>query len=89
MMKPILLALAAVASPALAQTAPSKISYIQAGALLDRPGQPPRAPTIIIVRDGKVAELRDGFGAPEAGATLVDLRGAFVLPGFVDVHVHL
>ena len=78
-----------VALPVTAQTAPTKTTYIQAGALLDRPGQPPRGNSTIIVRDGKVAEVRDGFVAPEAGATLVDLKDKFVLPGLVDMHVHL
>ncbi len=89
MLRALALALmATAASPAMAQQ-PAASIYIQAGALLDRPGQAPRGPTTIIVRDGKVAELRDGFVAPEAGARLVDLRKAFVLPGLVDMHVHL
>ncbi|MES2443172.1 MAG: amidohydrolase family protein [Pseudomonadota bacterium] len=78
------------AAPALAQTAPApRVTYIQAGTLLDQPGKPPRGNSTIIVRDGKVAEVRDGFVAPEAGATLVDLRSSFVLPGLIDMHVHL
>ncbi len=86
----ILVALAAAtAIPADAQTAPPAVTYIQAGTLLDRPGQAPRGATTIIVRDGKIVALRDGFVAPEAGATLVDLRTAFVMPGMVDMHVHL
>ncbi|MES3092845.1 amidohydrolase family protein [Sphingomonas aerolata] len=86
----ILVALAAATTiPADAQTAPTAVTYIQAGTLLDRPGQAPRGATTIIVRDGKIVALRDGFVAPEAGATLVDLRTAFVMPGMVDMHVHL
>ena len=80
---------------AVAQTAPtptsvaSKVTYIHAGTLLDRPGQKPRGPSTIIVRDGKIAEIRNGFAAPEEGATLVDLSKQFVLPGLIDMHVHL
>ncbi|MCW3846245.1 amidohydrolase family protein [Sphingomonas sp. LB-2] len=79
------------AVPALAQVAPPKpqVTYIQAGTLLDRPGEKPRGPSTIIVRDGKIAEVRDGFVEPEAGARLIDLRTAFVLPGLIDMHVHL
>ncbi|WP_057882443.1 metal-dependent hydrolase family protein [Tsuneonella troitsensis] len=65
------------------------VSYIHAGRLLDRPGEAPRGPSTIIVRDGKVAEVRDGLVVPEAGATLVDLKDSFVLPGLIDMHVHL
>ncbi len=89
------LALAA-AVPATAQTAPAaapapaapKVTYIHAGQLLDRPGERARGNTTIIVRDGKIAELRDGFAAPEGGATLVDLKDRYVLPGLIDMHVH-
>ena len=73
---------------ALAQPA-STTTYIHAGRLLDRPGQSPRGPSTIIVRDGKVAEIRDGFVEPEAGAKVVELRDKFVLPGLIDMHVHM
>ncbi len=63
--------------------------YIHAGRLLDQPGQPPRGPTTIIVRDGKIAEVRDGLVAPESGARLIDLKEQFVLPGLIDMHVHI
>lgn len=76
----------AFAAPAYAQT---KVTYIHAGTLLDRPGQAPRGNSTIVIRDGKVAEVRDGFATPEPGATLVDLSRRFVLPGFIDLHVHL
>ncbi|MEZ0243107.1 MAG: amidohydrolase family protein, partial [Sphingomonas sp.] len=79
------------AAPAIAQVAPPKpqVTYIQAGTLLDKPGQKPRGPSTIIVRDGRIAEVRDGFVDPEPGAKLVDLRTSFVLPGLIDMHVHL
>jgi imidazolonepropionase-like amidohydrolase len=83
----IVAALLASAAPAAAQTAVA--TYIHAGQLLDRPGEAPRGNSTVIVRDGKVAEVRDGFVAPEAGAKLVDLRDKFVLPGLIDMHVHL
>lgn len=79
--------LASAQAPAGAVAA-SNVTYIQAGAVLDRPGERPRGATTIIVRDGKIAELRDGFVAPEGGARLVDLRDRFVLPGMIDMHVH-
>lgn len=84
------LMLAALPGAIVAQTSPgTPATYIQAGALLDRPGEAPRGPSTIVIRDGKVAEVRDGFVQPEAGAKLVDLRNRFVLPGLVDMHVHL
>ena len=86
------LALAAATGQASAQTAtvaPATATYIHAGALLERPGAPPRGPSTIVVRAGKIAEVRNGFAPPEAGARLLDLRDQFVLPGLIDMHVHI
>ena len=78
------------ATPLAAQTvAPAKVRFIHAGTLLAKPGEAPRGPSTIVVRDGKVAEIRDGFVAPEGGAELIDLKDRFVMPGLVDMHVHL
>lgn len=79
------------ASPSTAQApAPgAQVVYIHAGALLDRPGNAPRGATTLIVRDGKIEALRDGFVTPEGGARLVDLSKQFVLPGLIDMHVHI
>jgi imidazolonepropionase-like amidohydrolase len=68
--------------------APSTI-YIHAGALLDRPDRAPRGASTIIVRDGRIEAVRDGLVAVESGATLIDLSTQFVLPGLIDLHVHL
>jgi imidazolonepropionase-like amidohydrolase len=75
--------------PAHTPTASATITYIHAGSLLDRPGQPPRGNSTIIVRDGRIVAIRDGFVAAETGATIVDLRDRFVMPGLIDLHVHL
>lgn len=80
-----------IAAPAVAQGAPEpeKVIVIHAGTLLAEPGKPARGPSTIVVRGGKIAEIRDGFVDPPAGAELVDLRDRFVLPGLIDMHVHL
>ena len=93
-MKTIVAAVTAalLAGTSMAQGAPpadKPATYIQAGALLDRPGEAPKGNSTIVVRDGKVAQVLPGFVAPPAGARLVDLRDRFVLPGLVDMHVHL
>ncbi len=65
------------------------VTVIHAGTLLDRPGRPPRRNASIVVRDGRVESVQDGFIDPPAGARLIDLRDRFVLPGLIDSHVHL
>lgn len=81
--------------PALAQKptptpspAPKKITIIHAGALLDRPGQPPRGNSTIVLEEGKIVEVKDGFAAAPADARVIDLKNQFVLPGLIDMHVH-
>src|SRR5687768_10154905 len=76
-------------STAQAPTPVTKLVYIHAGNLLDRPGNAPRGASTLIVRDGRIEAIRDGFVAPEGGARLVDLSKQFVLPGLIDMHVHI
>ena len=77
---------APLAVPAHAQTG---TTVIHAGALLDRPGKAPRGNATITVKDGRIVAVEDGFAAVPAGATLIDLKDRFVLPGLIDSHVHL
>lgn len=67
------------------------VTLIQAGRLLDRPGHAPRGPSTLVVRDGLILEVREGFvdAAAFPGATVIDQRDRFVLPGLIDTHVHL
>ena len=83
--------LALAAAGAAAQPAGDAIVLIHAGRLLDRPGRAPRGPSTVIIRNGKIEAVRDGHVAPDGypGATLIDLRDRFVLPGLIDCHVHL
>ncbi len=78
-----------------AAPAPDDWLIVQAGQLLDRPGQPPRKASTLLLHAGRVVAVRDGHveasGFTEAPATtrVVDLRDRFVLPGLIDSHVHL
>ena len=83
-----LAALALATSPLAAQTA-DQVTVIHAGRLLDKPGSPPRGQSTIVVRNGKIAEVLNGHQSGPAGATLIDLKDKFVLPGLIDSHVHL
>jgi enamidase len=58
--------------------------------VIDGTGAPPRERQTIVIRDGNIAALGDSarVAAPE-GATLIDLTGKSVIPGFVMVHEHL
>lgn len=53
----------------------------RAGRLIDRP--------LLLVEDGLIAGVESGNAAPPEGATVIDLGDATLLPGLIDVHVHL
>lgn len=92
-MKPTSFTLALVAAvastPAYAQQQTSSVTYIHAGRLLDRPGQPARGASTLVIRDGKIAEILSGLVPPLPGTKLINLSTRFVLPGLIDSHVHL
>jgi imidazolonepropionase-like amidohydrolase len=82
-------AAALLASSAIAQGEPTgDLIVVHAGTLLDRPGQAPRKQASVIIRNGKVEAVKDGF-VDMPGAKVIDLKDKFVLPGLIDSHVHL
>ena len=72
-----------------APTAPQADIVIHAGTLLDRPGKEPRRNASVLIQNGRIASVQDGFVKPVDGVTVIDLRDRFVLPGLIDCHVHL
>lgn len=64
------------------------LTIIHAGTVLAIPGEAPLKNQSILVRNGRVIEVKAGF-VDEADAQLIDLKDAFVLPGLIDLHVHL
>ena len=58
--------------------------------VIDGTGGPVRRAQTIVIRDGLIAAMGDApsVTAPD-GATIIDLAGKTVLPGFVMVHEHL
>ncbi len=97
MLKPMLSAVAAIAmlgalsSSVFAQdAAPHVASVIHAGRLLADPstGRVLTEQSILVGSDGKVIGVEAGYVTPD-GATVIDERNRFVLPGLIDSHVHL
>lgn len=54
-------------------------------------GAPPTGPVTIEVRGDRIFDIRGGHaeGDEAAGTEVIDVDGGYVLPGFVDAHVHL
>jgi imidazolonepropionase-like amidohydrolase len=72
-----------------AQAAPTpKTVVIRAGHLLDVRTGKTLANQIIIIQDDKIASVGSGTQIP-AGAQVIDLSSATVLPGLIDAHTHI
>lgn len=79
--------LAASAAQALAEAAPKRTA-IRAGRLIDGKGGAPIANALILIEGDKIMSVTPG-GTPPAGAEIIDLSGATVLPGLIDTHTHI
>ena len=76
-------ALILLAHPAAADT------LLHAGRMIDGIAGQPADEVTIRIRDGVIAGISPGFAAPLAEDAVIDLRGQTVLPGLMDMHVHL
>lgn len=85
---PLLAAVLLLAPSAPAADAPARL-LVRAGRLVDGVSAAPREKVTLVVEGERIAAVEPGFRAPAAGERLVDLSDATVLPGFIDLHVHL
>ncbi len=82
-------ALALLASPlAAAGAPPDPVTVLKAKRLFDARGDAVTQDAVIVVEGSKIKAVGRGIPVP-AGATVVDLGDATLLPGFIDCHVHL
>ena len=77
---------------AAASTAFADTKLIHAGELLAVPGERPARNQTIVIENDRIVEVRNGYAdAAEFGTAVevIDLRNQFVMPGLMDMHVHL
>jgi imidazolonepropionase-like amidohydrolase len=86
--RPVLtLVLLVLCAPVAAQT-----TLIHAGELLAVPGESPSSRQTIVIQNDRIVEIRNGFvdaAGFDGDVNVIDLRNKFVLPGLMDMHVHL
>lgn len=73
----------------LATTAFAQRTLIHAGSLLDVKSGSMSSNVTIVVQGNTIAAIEQGFTNPRQGDTVVDLKNRTVMPGLIDMHVHL
>ncbi len=66
-------------------------TLIHCGTLIDGLSDQPAKRVSIVIKQGdtKIEQVKKGYEKPEANDILIDLSEYTVMPGFIDMHVHL
>lgn len=67
-------------------------TVVIADRLVDGTGKPVVDYPIVVIEDGRIAEVRQGHSEEQLraeGMTVLDYRGCTLLPGLIDAHVHM
>jgi imidazolonepropionase-like amidohydrolase len=69
-------------------TPQDQVVAIRAGRMFDAKSGNMLANQVVVIRGDRIADVGPSVAIP-AGATVIDLSGATVLPGMIDAHVHV
>ncbi|UTA68910.1 amidohydrolase family protein [Emticicia sp. 21SJ11W-3] len=85
MKKNYLLALVlGISSPVLAQR-----TLIHCGTLIDGIGNTPRSQITIVVEKNRITDIQSGYATAQAADKVVNMKNRTVMPGWIDMHVHI
>ena len=66
----------------------SQLTVLKAARLIDGTGAPTLSPAMILIEGERIVEIGPNLRVP-AGARVIDLKDATLLPGLIDLHTHL
>lgn len=84
-----LAAAAAILALAAAGSAHAGTKVIYAGRVITDADKPAQGPSTILITDDRITSITPGRSEAPAGAEVVDLGDKTLLPGLIDLHVHL
>ncbi|MBC8346296.1 MAG: amidohydrolase family protein, partial [Candidatus Marinimicrobia bacterium] len=64
-------------------------TIIHAGAMIDGKSQKAFNKKTIIIENGRIVDIKSGYTKGQKGDTVINLKDATVMPGWIDLHVHL
>ncbi len=64
-------------------------TYVQCGSLFDSSSGKMLSEKTIVVSGNSIKSIENGFLSGTADDILIDLKDKYVLPGFIDMHVHM
>jgi imidazolonepropionase-like amidohydrolase len=64
-------------------------TLLHCGSLIDGLQNQPLSPGTVVVKGNRIVRVDRGYTAPAAGDQVVDLKNKTVMPGLMDMHVHL
>ncbi|HWQ35706.1 MAG TPA: amidohydrolase family protein, partial [Blastocatellia bacterium] len=67
----------------------SSLLVITHANVIDGVANEPLRDATVIVRDGRIENIAAGAVSLPTGATVIDLKGRWLLPGFLDAHAHI
>lgn len=80
----LLALLVGVSSSAFAQR-----TLIHCGTLIDGISNTPKSQVTIVVEKNRIADVQNGYTAAQANDKVVDMKTRTVMPGWIDMHVHI
>jgi imidazolonepropionase-like amidohydrolase len=66
----------------------SGVIVFQHANVIDGVSREPLRDVSVIIANGKITGIRKRLGSVPAGAEVIDLKGKWLLPGYIDSHVH-
>jgi len=64
-------------------------TYLQCGKIVDTKSGEMLSEKTIVVSENKIKSIQNGFVTGNKADTVIDLKEKVVLPGFIDLHVHI